>query len=225
MRRPLHLLPLLSWFLATWFLVPFTFAAINASQTMVIQTGAAERARINTNGLETTRVSATYISTTLIQASGTPTAGNHLTTKAYVDTAIAAASGGRPKYMGVTGSSYNGALGGGSIVGVQKGNNLCNAAFAGSRMLFTSDIARTDFTTPVATTAWVHCDMVDVGGKCITYFNVSLGSGGVNCSSGVSVAAHWTETSAGRNGHSLTSTHSVDAAPCQTAIPIHCVKD
>ena len=36
----------------------------------------------------------------------TPVANNDLTTKAYVDTAIAAASGGRPKYMGATSTSY-----------------------------------------------------------------------------------------------------------------------
>lgn len=200
-------------------------AAINASQTLVIQSGGTERARINTNGIETSRVSATYISATYIQVP-TPTSNNQAATKAYVDTAVAASGSGRPTYMGVTGTSYNGALGGGSIVGVQKGNILCNAAFAGSRMLATSEIHRTDFTTPIASTAWIHCDIAGTNSAgrpiCMTYPDISFTTA-QNCSSSSGVL--WYETASGEYGLSMSSTHTVAKAGCQTAIPIHCVKD
>lgn len=209
-------------------LVPLSsFAAINASQTMVIQTGATERARINTNGIETTRVSATYISTTLVQASGTPTANNHLATKAYVDAAVAAAGGGRPTYMGATGSSYDGSLGGGTIMGVQRGNALCNAAYSGSRMLLSSDIAKTDFTTPISVSlGWVHCDILNGSGtsyECNGFTNVPFAAT-PNCKSS-STTESWDTNSATPYGMSLSNVHRTYRTTCNTLIPIHCVKD
>ena len=57
----------LFWFLATWFLVPFSHAAVNASQTLVLQSGGTERARLTATTLAAANVSSTEISTTLIK--------------------------------------------------------------------------------------------------------------------------------------------------------------
>lgn len=198
------------------------FAAINASQTMVLQTAGTERARLNTLGFETNRISTTYISATYIQIPN-PTANNQAVTKQYVDTAIAAGGGGscttRPTYMGRTPSSYNGILGGGSLSTFQKGNTLCAATFPGSRMLLSSEVARTDFTTPIESSAWIHCDAVTYNGsslRCASFPDVL--SGYVNCE-------NWTETWSARYGITLGTNYLATGVGCNATFPIHCVKD
>lgn len=70
----------------------------------------------------------------------TPVANDDLTTKAYVDSAIAAASSGRPKYMGVSSASSNGAMG-----GILPFTNLCTATYPNSRAMQVSDILDADY--------------------------------------------------------------------------------
>ena len=152
----------------------------------------------------------------------TPVANNDLTTKAYVDTAIAAAGSSRPKYMGATGSTYLGTLGGGTTIGAEKGNILCNATFPGSRMLMSSDITRADYTIPVTTTGWFHCDDIfKDNGKyiCSAYAEIPSSA---NCISG---SRAW--NSAGSNDTALTlgSNHTMGTSYCHMYLPIHCVKD
>lgn len=157
----------------------------------------------------------------------TPVATNDVATKAYVDTAIAAASGGRPKYMGATSTSYNGTLGGTTPAGIQRGHAKCDAQYPGSRMMLSEDIAKTDFTTPVAVTGWVHCTsfMGDSNYQnCDGFYGVSLKNNG-NCHTG-SPGRDWNFSDAGDvNGMTFSSTHIADEARCSTSLPIHCVKD
>ncbi len=54
---PRHTTRLIPWFLATWFLVPIqSHAAIDASQTLVLQTGGTERVRITSQGISLTGI-------------------------------------------------------------------------------------------------------------------------------------------------------------------------
>lgn len=195
------------------------FAAINASQTMVLQTGGTERARLNTEGIIATRVSATYISVTYIEVP-TPTGNNQPATKSYVDTAVAAAAASRPTYMGITSATYAGTLGGGTLTGVTRGNMLCAANYAGSRMLLSSDIPRTNFSTPIASSGWFHCDVntYDSGARCAAY---AFFQPGTNCNTS---NIDWNAPSS-EYGLILLSTHAVSRVLCNVTYPIHCVKD
>lgn len=157
----------------------------------------------------------------------TPVANDDLTTKAYVDTAIAAAAGGRPKYMGATSTSYNGTLGGSAAYyGLQRGHALCNAQYPGSRMMLNEDIAKTDFTTPITvTTGWVHCSTY-MGDRnyyqCNGFPIVDFGTS-ANCSNnGTGI---WGYAYSSVYGMTYSNTHTPARSGCDNSYPIHCVKD
>ena len=201
-----HILP---WFLATWFLVPsLSHAAINASQTLILQTGGIERARINTLGFETNRVSTTYISATYIQIPN-PTANNQPATKAYVDAAVAAGGcSSRPTYLGISSASSKGGLG-----GILALNSLCTATYPNSRAMQVSDIIKADYsTTSLTTEAWINCDIMG-GSNCY-----GGGGGETNCTG-------WTSAVSTQRGATVKTSGAMGNKFCDTSYPVHCVKD
>lgn len=194
-----------------------SFAAINASQTMVLQTGGTERARLNTEGIIAIRVSATYISVTYIEVP-TPTGNNQPATKSYVDTAVAAGGSGRPTYMGTTSSTYVG----GSIGSMMNANNVCNANYSGSRMMLISDLFKLNYSgATISTEGWTTCDKMtmDSNPRCAGVFALSS----PNCQSGSTGSTLWSSTS----GYAVTITTGEvwKQTICSTSFPIHCVKD
>lgn len=148
----------------------------------------------------------------------TPVANNDLTTKAYVDTAIAAASSGRPKYMGVTSTSYNGNMG-----GVFGPNTRCNATYPGSRAMQTSQIMKADYSSQSLTaTGWILCDTFDVANASTEFPNCMVQP---MASNKTKECENWTSDWSGANGITLPSTGLMTRTNCNTSLPIHCVKD
>ena len=148
-----------------------------------------------------------------------PTANDQAANKAYVDTAVAAAAGGKITYLGTTPTVYYGDLG-----GIRGANKKCELAFGtGARMMRILDI-RT-FTSDVTWGGgWV--DSVCTGMNASGYTSFICDGQALGAGIAYAHCNEWTNSGGITGFYTQISgvTTSVGSLACNNTMPIHCVK-
>jgi len=154
-------------------------------------------------------------------SAATPTAGSHLATKAYVDTAAASGGGGSGgvTYLGRTTSSYTGSMGGPGGASAK-----CVKDFGGCARMMNYD-EYTRFRHAMSSSGWFDCrdNMIPLlysgaGYRSCgdtTYHHSSYGT--LDCHS-------WTAADAGTVVGLTAHPTQISPTTCNTSQPIHCVR-
>lgn len=158
-------------------------------------------------------------------STSTPTANNHAATKAYVDSAVAAAGGGSGvTYAGVTTTTYNG-----TFTSRLRGlHEACESAFAGSRAMHSSDLKYIVKDITSTDQAWLQCDELSVTKDSLSSFTCSgMLNSGENSSIDYALNCRgWSTSNSALRGWTYTgSTGYLGVSQCNNTYKIHCVYD